>query len=71
MPEHLPVTGSQIHEVDDETTDRRGSSQAAKDFNAVLDYIYVYRRHAASDQIKAMRAGLIERMGIVLSPGHL
>ena len=67
MPEHLPVTGSQIHEVDDETTDRRGSSQAAKDFNAVLDYIYVYRRHDASDEIKAMRAGLIDRMGIPLS----
>lgn len=42
---HFPMSVTRVHEVHDATTDRRGASTAANDFNAVLDYIYVYRRH--------------------------
>ncbi len=42
---HIPISVTRVHEVHDATTDRRGASTAANDFNAVIDYIYVYRRH--------------------------
>lgn len=42
---HQPFLGSKIFEVDDETTDRRGDSADAKNFNATLDYLHIYRRH--------------------------
>lgn len=64
MPTHVDILGSQIHEVDDETTDRRGSSQAATDGNAIMDYIYVYRRHPVSHAMRLQRAGLLARAGI-------
>ena len=44
---HIPLSVTRVHEVHDETTDRRGASTEANDFNAVVDYIYVYRRHPA------------------------
>ena len=44
---HVPLAATRVHEVHDETTDRRGASTAAKDYNAVIDYLYVYRRHPA------------------------
>ncbi|MDP2007817.1 MAG: glycosyltransferase [Rubrivivax sp.] len=44
---HVPIAATLVHEVHDETSDRRGASTAAKDFNAVVDYLYVYRRHPA------------------------
>ena len=47
--EHLDLCGVNVHEVHDETSDRRGGSAAARDFNAVVDYLYVYRRHPAPD----------------------
>ena len=47
MPRHISVMCSQIFEVDDATTDRRGSSVDARNENSVLDYLYVYRRHSA------------------------
>jgi glycosyltransferase involved in cell wall biosynthesis len=50
---HEPILGVQIYQVDDETTDRRGSSAGATNFNAVLDYLHIYRRHPApNDAIK-------------------
>lgn len=44
---HVPLTATRVHEVHDESTDRRGASASARDFNAVVDYLYVYRRHPA------------------------
>ena len=44
---HAPINVTRVHEVHDDTTDRRGASTAAKDYNAVVDYLYVYRRHPA------------------------
>jgi hypothetical protein len=65
--QHMAICCSRIHEVDDETTDRRGSSKQALDFNAVLDYLYVYRRHPApSHAIAANRQALLSSVGLTL-----
>lgn len=69
IPVHLPFWGSVIYEADDETTDRRGHSNDANNFNAVLDYLYVYRRHPApSDELKRQRADLLKRVGLKIEP---
>lgn len=68
MPSHLNILGSQIHEVDDDTTDRRGSSQAANDRNAIIDYLYVYRRHPTSRDLQQKRATLLASVGLDLPP---
>lgn len=66
MPKHLNILGSQVHEVDDNTTDRRGSSQSANDQNAIIDYLYVYRRHPASQELQKKRAALLANAGLSL-----
>ena len=68
MPKHLNILGSQVHEVDDDTTDRRGSSQSANDHNAIIDYLYVYRRHPASRDLQHKRAALLATAGLNLPP---
>lgn len=65
MPYHIPVLGSRIYEVPDETTDRRGSSESALNFNAVLDYLYVYRRHPVTDpELRKKRSALLTSVGM-------
>jgi len=65
FPVHIAMLGSQIYEVDDSTSDRRGSSQAASDLNAIFDYLYVYRRHPGpDDRIKEMRQKLLASVGL-------
>lgn len=72
MPVHVPIVGSRVYEVRDDTTDRRGSSQKATDFNAVLDYLYVYRRHPApSPELALQRAELLAQVGLPLAAGML
>lgn len=72
MPVHVPMLGSRVFEVNDDTTDRRGSSQKATDFNAVLDYLYVYRRHAApTAELKQMRAAMLAPFGWQIAPEML
>jgi GalNAc5-diNAcBac-PP-undecaprenol beta-1,3-glucosyltransferase len=67
MAVHLPIACSLVHEVDDSTTDRRGSNAGAKDRNAVIDYLYVYRRHAApSPEVLAQRKSLLDSVGLDL-----
>ena len=68
MPKHLNILGSQVHEVDDDTTDRRGSSQSANDHNAIIDYLYVYRRHPVSQELQQKRAALLANAGLNLPP---
>lgn len=63
MPVHVDIFGSKIYEVDDETTDRRGSSRAAQDINAILDYLYVYRRHPVKPELRELRASLLASVG--------
>jgi glycosyltransferase involved in cell wall biosynthesis len=65
FPAHINILGSRIFEVDDATTDRRGSTEEANNFNAVLDYLYVYRRHPGStDTIKQARHDLLSLVGL-------
>lgn len=71
-PLHVPIFGSRVHEVHDETTDRRGSNKQATDFNAVLDYLYVYRRHpAGSSDLKQRRSELLLAHGLSIPPETL
>jgi len=72
MPEHVAILGSRVFEVPDETTDRRGSSPKANDFNAVLDYLYVYHRHPAPrPELRQMRARLLQTCGVSVPPDML
>lgn len=72
LPVYVPMLGSRVYEVPDETTDRRGSDAKANDFNAVLDYLYVYRRHPApSEAIRAQRSELLRRTGLPVLPDML
>lgn len=66
MPVHVPILGSQIHEVDDASTDRRGSSTSATDANALIDYLYVYRRHPVAPALQEKRAALLAHAGLSL-----
>jgi GalNAc5-diNAcBac-PP-undecaprenol beta-1,3-glucosyltransferase len=67
MAVHLPIPCSYVHEVDDATTDRRGSSSGAKGSNAILDYLYVYRRHAApSLDIQRKRKEFLDAVNLSL-----
>lgn len=63
IPQFWNVVGSKVHEVDDLTTDRRGNSIHANDLNAILDYIYVYRRHPVAEKLKIKRAALLAQAG--------
>ncbi|RKP58454.1 glycosyltransferase family 2 protein [Pararobbsia silviterrae] len=64
-PRHVPIQASVVYEVNDESTDRRGSSQNANNFHAVMDYLYVYRRHPApSANVREQRAELMRQVGI-------
>jgi glycosyltransferase involved in cell wall biosynthesis len=63
MPTHIDILGSRVYEVDDETTDRRGNSQEASDINAILDYLYVYRRHPVTQELREQRAALLASVG--------
>jgi glycosyltransferase involved in cell wall biosynthesis len=72
MPTYVPLLGSRVFEVEDATTDRRGSSEQAQDFNAVLDYLYVYRRHPApTSELKQKRASLLSTTGLPIDQGFL
>jgi glycosyltransferase involved in cell wall biosynthesis len=72
FPMHVPIVGSRIFEVDDASTDRRGSSQAATDLNAVFDYLYVYRRHPGpTEAIKERRQNLLSSVGLSIDVSML
>ena len=67
FPIHQPITCSNIYEVDDDTSDRRGSSISATDLNAPIDYLYVYRRHTApTDELRSKRKNLLDCVNLVL-----
>jgi GalNAc5-diNAcBac-PP-undecaprenol beta-1,3-glucosyltransferase len=67
MPQHVFIQGSIVFEVTDDSTDRRGSSEDANNFHAVMDYVYVYRRHPApSETLRQQRADLMRRSGMTV-----
>jgi glycosyltransferase involved in cell wall biosynthesis len=72
MPTHLPIICSYVYEVDDATTDRRGASAGATGFNAVLDYLTIYRRHIAPDEItRIKRTKLLDFAGLSINQSFL
>ncbi len=72
FPKHLPILGSRVYEVDDSTTDRRGSSDNAQNFNAVLDYLYVYRRHQSpNNNVRERRSSLLKQAGLNIEENFL
>jgi GalNAc5-diNAcBac-PP-undecaprenol beta-1,3-glucosyltransferase len=72
MPQHLPIQGSLIFEVNDESTDRRGNSQNASNFNAVMDYLYVYRRHPAPNEaLRLQRADFLANNAGLVVPANM
>jgi glycosyltransferase involved in cell wall biosynthesis len=64
---HQPFLGSKVFEVHDATTDRRGASVDARNSNATLDYLYIYRRHPSPTSIiREIRAKLMSSLGIIV-----
>lgn len=64
----LPI----IYIVPDETTDRRGQSVNAQNENAILDYLYAYKRTPASNtHIAEKRAELINAFGFPVKSWQL
>lgn len=71
-PQHLPILGSLIHEVSDETTDRRGNSALAEGISGAVDYLYVYRKHPApSEELKKIRAEFLKAYAFEMDPSVL
>ncbi|QGZ62714.1 glycosyltransferase family 2 protein [Paraburkholderia acidisoli] len=69
MPEHVALDCSTVYEVADASSDRRGDSGNATNAHAIMDYLYVYRRHPApSDALRQQRAALMQRVGMGLPP---
>lgn len=67
VPLPVALPGPCIHVVKDDTTDRRGSSEAAQDLRAVMDYLYVYQRHPApNDAVREQRLALMQQFGVPL-----
>jgi glycosyltransferase involved in cell wall biosynthesis len=67
-PTHIELSCSIVYEVDDNTSDRRGSSSSATDYNAVVDYLYIYRRHTSPNlEIQNNRKNLLASAGLNLS----
>jgi glycosyltransferase involved in cell wall biosynthesis len=67
VPLPVALPGPCIYVVKDDTTDRRGSSAAAQDQRAVMDYLYVYQRHPApSDAVRQQRLALMQQFGVPL-----
>ena len=72
FPTHVPIIGSRVFEVSDDTSDRRGNSKEATDLNAVFDYLYTYRRHPApNEDICQKRTALMINCGIQITPEML
>ena len=72
MPKFAPFTGSIIHQVNDNTSDRRGSSVEAISNHAILDYLFVYKKHPViDDEIKIARNNLIAVCGINIGAEYL
>jgi GalNAc5-diNAcBac-PP-undecaprenol beta-1,3-glucosyltransferase len=69
---HLAAPASFVFEVHDETSDRRGAAPEASGMEALLDYLYVYRRHPAPHAaIQAKRAALMAQHGLGIPIKHL
>lgn len=53
FPKYYDINSVNVYQVSSGYTDRRGSSSDANNFHAILDYLYVYKRHPAnSDKLR-------------------
>jgi GalNAc5-diNAcBac-PP-undecaprenol beta-1,3-glucosyltransferase len=72
LPNYVDINSANIYQVSSGFTDRRGSSDDANNFHAVLDYLYVYKRHPSiNDEIGLKRANLLKVCGINISGDYL
>ena len=72
MPKHVPILGAQIYKAMNAADERRGTSQQANDFNAVLDYLYVYRRRPAPTvELKEKRTALLASVSALNVPADM
>jgi glycosyltransferase involved in cell wall biosynthesis len=68
----INLLGATIYKDYVNTGNRRSTTDAAKDFELVLDYLYVYRRWPApNDQLKTMRAEMLESQGLPIAKQYL
>ncbi|MBB6250369.1 glycosyltransferase family 2 protein [Nitrospirillum iridis] len=66
---HVPVMGARIFKDSGAESERRGVSQQSHDYNAVFDYLYVYRRHAApTPDLSQQRAALLNSFSLPVTP---
>ena len=72
-PVHVPVLGTIVYVVKDETTDRRSNTPQAGGLDAFLDYMYVYRRHPApTNELALQRSKFIASIeGLEIPKQHL
>lgn len=64
-PTHINFKVVNIYQVSQGESDRRGSSAEANGWNAILDYIYVYKKHKINDEsVKKMREELLRLVGL-------
>jgi GalNAc5-diNAcBac-PP-undecaprenol beta-1,3-glucosyltransferase len=67
MAAHVPMQSSIVYEIIDNSSDRRGDSHNATSAHAIMDYLYVYRRHPAPTvALREQRAALMQRVGFGL-----
>jgi glycosyltransferase involved in cell wall biosynthesis len=62
-PVFIGIDGPIIHEVDDHTTDRRGSSTDANNINAIRDYLHIYHKHTTNQFLEKKRALFLKKAG--------
>jgi glycosyltransferase involved in cell wall biosynthesis len=67
---YAPVLGSRIFEVHDDTSDRLSDGKV--DFGNLLDYLYIYRRHPApNDVVRGYRAAILKNNFFEIDPSLL
>lgn len=72
LPNYSNINSANIYQVTSGFTDRRGSSNDANNFHAVLDYLYVYKRHPAPNiEIRYKRESLLKTCGINVNGEYL
>jgi GalNAc5-diNAcBac-PP-undecaprenol beta-1,3-glucosyltransferase len=71
-PQYEELALATIYVVPDDTTDRRGQSVNAQNENAILDYLYAYKRtRAINENIANKRAELINTFGFPVQSWQL
>jgi len=66
------LLGATIYKDYVNTGNRRSTTDAAKDFELVLDYLYVYRRWPApNEKLKVMRSEMLDSQGMAVAKQFL